>query len=35
MLRDQPASRLFWLVAAWMWFDYVRQTRHLRARLPA
>ena len=35
MLRDEPASRLVWLAAAWMWFDYVRQTHHLRARLPA
>ena len=34
MLRDEPGSRLFWLSAAWLWFDYVRQTRRLRAQLP-
>ena len=34
MMRDQPASRLFFLPAAWLWFDYVRQTHRLRARLP-
>ena len=34
MLRDEPGSRLFWLSAAWLWFDYVRQTRRLRAKLP-
>ena len=34
MLRDEPGSRLFWLSAAWLWFDYVRQTRRLHAKLP-
>ena len=34
MMRDEPGSRLFWLSAAWLWFDYVRQTRRLRAKLP-
>ena len=34
MLRDEPGSRLLWLSAAWLWFDYVRQTRRLRAQLP-
>src|SRR6478672_7822643 len=22
MLRDEPGSRLFWLSAAWLWFDF-------------
>jgi hypothetical protein len=35
MLRDEPGSRLFWLSAAWLWFDFVRQTRRLRTKLPA
>jgi len=30
MFRDQPGSRLFWLSAAYLWFDYVRQSRRLR-----
>jgi anti-sigma factor RsiW len=34
MLRDEPGSRLFWLSAACLWFDYVRQTRRLHAKLP-
>jgi anti-sigma factor RsiW len=34
MLRDEPASRLFWLAAAWMWFEYLGQTRRLRTKLP-
>jgi hypothetical protein len=31
MMRDEPGSRLLWLSAAWLWFDYIRQTRRLRA----
>jgi len=34
MMRDQPASGLFFLSAAWLWFDYIRQTRRLHAKLP-
>jgi anti-sigma factor RsiW len=30
MMRDEPGSRLLWLSAAWLWFDYIRQTRRLR-----
>jgi anti-sigma factor RsiW len=30
MFRDVPGSRLFWLSAAYLWFDYVRQSRRLR-----
>jgi anti-sigma factor RsiW len=33
MARDEPASRLFWLGAAWLWFDYVRRGRRLRTTL--
>jgi anti-sigma factor RsiW len=32
MFRDEPGSRLFWLSAAYLWFDYVRQNRRLRVR---
>jgi hypothetical protein len=35
LVRDEPGSRLLWLGAAWFWFDYVRQTRRLRLKLPA
>lgn len=34
MMRDEPGSRLFFLSAAWLWFEYVRQTRRLRMKLP-
>ena len=30
MMRDLPGSRLLLLAAAWLWFDYVRQSRRLR-----
>jgi hypothetical protein len=30
MFRDEPGSRLFWVSAAYLWFDYVRQSRRLR-----
>ena len=29
MARDEPGSRLLWLSAAYLWFDYVRQGRRL------
>jgi len=35
MMRDEPRSRLLWLGAVWLWFDYVRQTRRLCTKLPA
>ncbi len=35
LVRDEPGSRLLWLGAGWLWFDYVRQTRRLRLKLPA
>ena len=35
MLRDEPGSRLFWVSALYLWFDYVRQSRRLRTKLPA
>lgn len=34
MMRDEPGSRLFLLAAAWLWFDYIRQSRRLRATSP-
>ena len=30
MLRDEPGSRLLWLAAIYLWFDYGRQARKLR-----
>ena len=30
MLRDEPGSRLLWLSAIYLWFDYLRQGRRLR-----
>jgi hypothetical protein len=35
MARDEPASRLLWLVAAYLWFDYVRRARRLETKLRA
>lgn len=35
MLRDEPGSRLLWVSALYLWFDYVRQSRRLRTKLPA
>ena len=32
MFRDAPGSRLFWIGAACLWFDYLRQSRRLRVR---
>ena len=29
MFRDQPGSRLLWIAAAFLWVEYVRQTRRL------
>ena len=34
MMRDEHGSRLFLLAAAWLWFDYIRQSRRLRATSP-
>ena len=34
MMRDQPGSRLFLLAAAWLWFDYIMQSRRLRVKSP-
>jgi hypothetical protein len=34
MMRDQPGSWLFLLAAAWLWFEYIMQSRRLRARSP-
>jgi anti-sigma factor RsiW len=34
MMRDEPGSRLFLLAGAWLWFDYIRQSRRLRATSP-
>jgi hypothetical protein len=31
MFRDEPGSRLFLFAAAWLWIEYVRLTRRLRA----
>jgi hypothetical protein len=35
MARDEPGSRLLWLSAAYLWFDYVRQGRRLETKLRA
>jgi anti-sigma factor RsiW len=35
MARDEPGSRLLWLIAAWLWFDYLRQARRLHTKLQA
>ena len=35
MARDEPGSRLPWLSAAYLWFDYVRQGRRLETKLRA
>ncbi len=32
MMRDQPGSALFLVAAAWLWFDYIRQSRRLHAK---